>query len=107
MKPGKRYAHKTKTDLDLANVVLDVQTISANAKKVTQVWMEIDKNRHLLANLWRNNPQFSIGVGLSKDQTIVFYTNGVGDVHLTGHTSTDNNDSEQTSKITVEETENM
>lgn len=52
---------------------------------MTQVWVEADNQKHLIANLSRQMPQYAPDLGFQKGATIAFFITGAGDVHLNGY----------------------
>lgn len=85
VKPDKRLVYTTKRNLNITNVLLDVEQVAANCKKTTQLWVEMNKEQYLIANLSRQMPQYAPDIGFEKDLQIVFFTKGGSDVHVNGY----------------------
>lgn len=71
-------------DLHVSAAVLDMISYG-NSKKVVQVWVQNGDKEHLIANLDRQTPQFSLDIGFSQGENVTFSTKGPGDVHLHGY----------------------
>lgn len=73
------------TDLHISGVVLDLESLSSNSKKAVQVWIGSDGKNHLIANLCKQTSQFLLDIGLSKDEKVIFFKKGMGNVYFHGY----------------------
>lgn len=85
LEPNEQYKQNFATDLHISGAVLDVESLSANSKKGVQVWVEYESKQHLITNLGRQTPQFTLDIGFSKGERVTFFTKGPGNVHLHGY----------------------
>lgn len=71
--------------MHLSTTIFDVDTVPANSKKTTQLWVDFEGSDHLIAVVSRLIPQVSLDVGFAKDSKVTFFVKGEGEVHLNGY----------------------
>lgn len=86
----QKYTKETTNNVHLSTVILDVDSVPANSKKSTQLWVNFEGSDHLIAVLSKQIPQFALDVGFAKNSKIEFFIKGGGIVHLNGYEGMDN-----------------
>lgn len=92
MEPNGQCEQHFGTDLHVSAAVLDVESLPPNSKKGVQCWVEYGGKSNLITNLSRAIPQFSLDIGFSKGETVIFHTKGQGNVYLHGYFVSDGDD---------------
>lgn len=85
LKPNKKYSQVVSKPFRVTHATLDICTSEINEKEYVQIWVQVAGTDYLLCSLSKHTSHGILDIAFLDKESIIFYTKGLNNVHLTGN----------------------
>lgn len=85
LKPSKKYSQVVSKPFRVTHATVDIRSSEINEKEYVQIWVQVNGTNYLLCNLDKHTSSAILDIAFLDKESIIFYTKGHNDVHLTGN----------------------